>query len=427
MRFGLSKRQHDESGRRQGQLKRASPRVNVLHYTLTNNRRLVTVKTSSSLRGGEPSLNLPLHILGQFLLILEDVSLPHLNLLVLAQPNLLSHLADQPEIVRHQHHASRELVDRVRQRVDRLHVKMVGWLIKEEDVRIALGDIGEDEARLLSVRHVLDLRCLHLTGDSEPPDATSPCLELQVLLRELRVHVLQRRHVLVQLIHRVLMELGDLKMRMFLHVSPGGAQLPVHQLQQRTLSCSVGTDESDARVEIHRELQVLVEHVLFFATVRKGDIVDREDGRRDRSAVREMKLDAAIILRFLGESSLHHLVNNLLLRLSLLHQIGICTTGCDEFFQVLDVRLLLLIALHLIDIILPLCLDKRIVVSSVVDELSLRRQVNDVGANSIQEIFRVRDKNKNSRILCQVALQPAAGLHIQMVRGLVQEKKHRLQ
>jgi hypothetical protein len=47
-------------------------------------------------------------------------------------------------------HAARELVQRVTQRVDGLHVQVVGGLVQQQDVGVAQADRREHDARLLA-------------------------------------------------------------------------------------------------------------------------------------------------------------------------------------------------------------------------------------------------------------------------------------
>mmetsp|Transcript_51583 Transcript_51583/g.121022 ORF Transcript_51583/g.121022 Transcript_51583/m.121022 type:complete len:282 (+) Transcript_51583:397-1242(+) len=69
----------------------------------------------ASLGRSEAGGELLLHVLVELFLVLEDVALPDLDLLVLAQPHLARHLPDQPEVVRDQHQPALERVDRLRQ------------------------------------------------------------------------------------------------------------------------------------------------------------------------------------------------------------------------------------------------------------------------------------------------------------------------
>mmetsp|Transcript_51583 Transcript_51583/g.121021 ORF Transcript_51583/g.121021 Transcript_51583/m.121021 type:complete len:374 (+) Transcript_51583:1264-2385(+) len=303
---------------------------------------------------------------------------------------------------------------------------MVRRLVKEEDMRGALGNVSEHQARLLPVRHVPDRSRLHLAGDTEAADPAAPGLDLELLLREARVHVLQRGLVQVELVRRVLVVLGDAQMRVLLHLALGRRQLPEHELQQRRLPSSVRSDQRDARVQVDRKLQSTVQHALFLAVVGEGDVVDGHHGGRDLAAVWELELDELLHLGLLRQARLHHLVDDLLLRLRLLHQVGVCSARGDELLQVLDVGLLFLVALHLVDLDVALGLDEGVVVARIVLELALVREVDDVGAHAVHEILRMRHEHHDRRVLGQVLLQPHTRLHVQMVGRLVEQQQCRL-
>ena len=67
--------------------------------------------------------------LGQQRLVLADALGPRLDDLVLAHPDALGDLVDEPEVVAHEHDAAVVLVDRVGQAVDRLDVLFLGFKI----------------------------------------------------------------------------------------------------------------------------------------------------------------------------------------------------------------------------------------------------------------------------------------------------------
>jgi hypothetical protein len=69
-----------------------------------------------------------------------------------------------------------------------------------------------------------------------------------------------------------------------------------------------------------------------------------------------------------------------------------------------------------------LCFDERIVISRVVHELALVGEMNHVCAHSIEEVLGVRNEQQDARVVGKLILQPHAGLHVQVVSRLVQEK-----
>ena len=91
-----------------------------------------------------------------------------------------------------------------------------------------------------------------------------------------------------------------------------------------------------------------------------------------------------------------------------------------------DFLLLLVVGLHLIDLVLGLGTDVGRVVTTVVDELLLRRQVHDIRADAVHEVLRVRGDHQDVVVHRQVRLQPHDSLEIQVVRWLVDQEEVRL-
>mmetsp|Transcript_98785 Transcript_98785/g.274934 ORF Transcript_98785/g.274934 Transcript_98785/m.274934 type:complete len:214 (-) Transcript_98785:1544-2185(-) len=65
-----------------------------------------------------------------------DVAIPLRHRLLVADPDLLRHLADKAEVVRYQHEAAAELVDGLGQGVNALHVQVVCGLIEQQHMRV---------------------------------------------------------------------------------------------------------------------------------------------------------------------------------------------------------------------------------------------------------------------------------------------------
>ena len=117
-----------------------------------------------------------------------------------------------------------------------------------------------------------------------------------------------------------------------------------------------------------------------------------------------------------------HLVEDLLLGLGLLDQVGEGTARGDELLDVLDVLLLLLVLLPLDDLLLLDRLLEGGVVTGVVLELLLR-EPDRVGADAVEEVLRVGDEHEALVVLAQVVLEPHAGLEVQMVGRLVEQQQ----
>ena len=144
-------------------------------------------------------------------------------------------------------------------------------------------------------------------------------------------------------------------------------------------------------------------------------------------------------LELFDQSRSLHLVDNFLLRLGLLDEVGVGTSGSDEsvVYQykigkkrldhvLLDVRdflLLLVVRLHLIDLVLTLGPDIGGIVTSVVHHLFLGREIHDVRADAVHEILRMRGDDEDMVVRREVCFQPDDGAKIQMIRRLVHEEE----
>lgn len=59
-------------------------------------------------------------------------------------------------------------IDRIGERVDRLHIQVVGRLIEEKHVRVLLGHPSEHDSALLTVGEMTDRHHLDTSRHSEP-------------------------------------------------------------------------------------------------------------------------------------------------------------------------------------------------------------------------------------------------------------------
>mmetsp|Transcript_2154 Transcript_2154/g.6231 ORF Transcript_2154/g.6231 Transcript_2154/m.6231 type:complete len:639 (-) Transcript_2154:12-1928(-) len=310
---------------------------------------------------------------------------------------------------------------------------MVGGLVEEEDVGVPQGDETEDHAREQAVGHFVHGLELAVAGDAEGADLLAPLLHVESfqaplgddpvgeeVAEELVGGLLQ-----VELVLRVLVVLADAQVAVAHHVALDGSDPAEHELEQRGLARAVWPHEGDARVEVDAEVEVLVEVVLLLARVAEAHVLEATDGRGQGVALGEAEpVDG--VGRHLGrEPRLHHLVNDLLLGLGLLAHVGVGAAGRDELLDVLDVRLLLLVALHLVGLVLLARAHEDLVVAAVVLELALVGEVHDVGADAVEEVLRVGDDQQALVVGGEVVLEPHAGAQVQVVGGLVQEQDGR--
>lgn len=203
----------------------------------------------------------------------------------------------------------------------------------------------------------------------------------------------------------------DAHVRVPRHGALARRQVAHHQLQQRALAGAVGAHQRDAAVAVHPQVEALIQVVLLLAAVRKGHVYERQHRRRQLVARGKVEVEVALLAHGRRQPCLNHLVQDLLLRLGLPHEVRVGTARRDELLQVLDVILLLLVLLHLDDLVLRNRLGERVVVARVVGEL-LVRQPDDVCAHAVQKILGVADDDQALVVRLQVPLQPHARLQV---------------
>jgi len=137
---------------------------------------------------------------------------------------------------------------------------------------------------------------------------------------------------------------------------------------------------------------VLVKGVSPVAGVGEADIVEGQNGRGKLLDIGEAESEDTVRDDGLDEAIGLHLVKNLLAGLGLTHQVGVGTSGGNELLDVLNFLLLFGVGLHLVGLLLGAGLVVRIVVTTVVEQL-LHAHVEHVGADTVQEIHRVRNQN----------------------------------
>mmetsp|Transcript_20767 Transcript_20767/g.67332 ORF Transcript_20767/g.67332 Transcript_20767/m.67332 type:complete len:707 (-) Transcript_20767:3-2123(-) len=380
-----------------------------------------------------PRLCVLLHCLGQMCLVGLDVAFPDLDAFV-ADPDLVCDLIDESEVVANQHTAAGEGLDGICEGIDALHVQAIRRLIKQQHVRVHQRDQAEHNARLLTIRHGADLPCLQLATHAVLSELCPPTVEFQFLetlgghdaFRILLLHELQRSLVVRQDLRRVLVVAADPQVAVPLDLALGSLELTTHQFQQGGLASSVRAHQGDATVQVDSEGNLVVQVVLLLARIREAHIVERQDWWRQLLGHRKPELVLGIILRLLNEALLLHLVDDFLLGLCLLPQVREGTARPDEIQQVLDVLLFLLVGLELVDLTLKPRLHIGSIVATPIHQLVVHRELHDLGADTVQEVFGVRCHNDGRGVGGQVLLEPNTGTQVQVVRGLVQNEQRRL-
>ena len=167
------------------------------------------------------------------------------------------------------------------------------------------------------------------------------------------------------------------------------------------VSCSLFcAAASSPGVHVDTKVEVLVQKVLLLARVRESDIAESNDRWRELLDVLEVESQEFGDVDSLDQTGSLHLVDNLLLGLGLLNQVGVGTGGSNELclsapvlrgrgrptLDVGNLLLLLGVCLHLVDLVFGLGSDVGRVITTVVLHLLPDRQVHDVGADLVHEV-----------------------------------------
>ena len=312
-----------------------------------------------------------------------------------------------------QKHA-RELDQSVVQGGDGLHVQVVRGLVEDQDVRAGNHQLGKHAAHLLASGKHLDLLHAVLAGEEHTAQEAAHVggvLDLGILGQPVHDGV-----VVVEFPGVVLGEIG---------LAGGHAPL-VGALVRLHLA---GQDLEQGGL---RELVAAHEGDLVVVSQDEGDVVQHlhaVDGLGDalygQHLVADLAVRTEIDVRIFAAGGTQLLQLDFFQglfpggRLAGLGSVG-GETG-DEFLQLLDLLLLLLVGLlHLPDHQLA-GLVPEIIVSGVELNLAIV-DVRDLGTDLIQEIAVVGDHNDGVREIDQELLQPGDGVQIQVVRGLVEQQ-----
>mmetsp|Transcript_785 Transcript_785/g.1183 ORF Transcript_785/g.1183 Transcript_785/m.1183 type:complete len:368 (-) Transcript_785:239-1342(-) len=215
---------------------------------------------------------------------------------------------------------------------------------------------------------------------------------------------------------------------MALDLALRGGEISTEKLQEGTLSCPVGPDKRYATVHVDPTVNFFVQRVLHFTRVGESDIIQCKYGVRQPVALREVKLEEALLLWLFDQAICFHLVQYLLLRLSLLHEVSVCSGRGNKLLDLLDISLLLLVLLHLIYLDFSFYLHERVIVTTVVFECFLRSDMADIRADAIEEVLRVRNEDE-ALVLAfsrKILLKPHARFEVQVIRRLIQKHERGL-
>mmetsp|Transcript_174475 Transcript_174475/g.424464 ORF Transcript_174475/g.424464 Transcript_174475/m.424464 type:complete len:296 (+) Transcript_174475:390-1277(+) len=295
---------------------------------------------------------------------------------------------------------------------------MVRRLVQGQDVRLRVRDKGEDDTALDAVGQEGHLLRLVGAGDSKTPEVPP---ELLLGLVGVQSHdVLEWRLVHVESVDEMLRVPADPQVSVRADVAARRDELPADQLEQSGLAHAVCANQSDPRIQINAEVDVAEQD--WAAWVAKGDLRQLQHRRRDGTAVREAHQDGLVLRNPLSQSAADHLCQGLLLALGLpCHLLRSVTELRDVLLHGRNLVLLPLVTLHLVILLLLAGGHKLVVVTAIVVQ-ALLVHVDDLRANTVEEVLRVGHNEQDALPTRQVRLEPHHGFHVQMVRGLIQQQ-----
>mmetsp|Transcript_15883 Transcript_15883/g.66970 ORF Transcript_15883/g.66970 Transcript_15883/m.66970 type:complete len:373 (+) Transcript_15883:717-1835(+) len=209
----------------------------------------------------------------------------------------VQHLAADVRVVRDEHHAALELVQRRAQRVDGFHVKVVRRLVHQQDVRVRELDAREHHARFLSAAELHDGRQVVVPGQAELPELRADLLWLvraPLGLEVLPKQVLHGIFVHGQNVHEVLRVPSDAKLVRPPRVALGGRQVAREQVHERGLARAVGTDDAHSGAHVDAEVEVVQPEALQVGVLEVA-VRERDERRRQLRGRREVKLHRVIV------------------------------------------------------------------------------------------------------------------------------------
>ena len=320
-------------------------------------------------------------------------------------------------IVSNSDQTTRELVGGGDKGIDGVKIQEIGRFVHDEEMRGVEGKLGEDDARTLRVGQVLD----GSVGDGLTNGGPLK-MGLQVTLvglREGSAHELDGGHVHLQLLGRVLTEVGELVVRVDGDLTLGGGELLGDELQEGGLTSTIGTHDTNTSTELDVVGDGLVEDVgEVLRVVGETDVLDLDEGD-----ILLVNTGGALEGRggLEGELVLHQLATlgtgTLPLTVSLPPGVG-GRVGIDVAVPLH----VLLDHLLVVSVILDLALLELLEAAVVVLQLLVLDQ-HDRGDDVLQKSTIVSNSQERTLVTTKTVLKPQNGRHIQMVSGLVEQQE----
>src|SRR5262245_60025873 len=358
----------------------------------------------------------PAHLV---LLVVLEVALEPLDVAIaLERQNVRGDAVEEPAIVADDDRAAGEILERLLERAQRVDVEIVRGLVEQEHVGTRLEHLGEMHAVALAARQRADL--LLLVGAHEV-EVGAIGARIHLALAE-QDDVLLTRDFLPDVLLAVeriagLIDIAEMDRFADLDRALVRFFLPDDHAEQRRLAGAVRADHPDDAAGRKPEGEIIDQEVVavaFLEPLEVDDVLSEPLRHRDDD------------LRALGgllRGLLHQVLVALIARLGF--GLPRARGGRDPFLLAGERALARgFLAALLLEPLLLLREPGRVI--ALVGDAAAAIELEDPAGHVIEEIAVVGDDQDRTGIIAQMALEPADGLGVEMVGGLVEQEQVRL-
>ena len=188
-------------------------------------------------------------------LILVESSLDSLDVVILAEPNLVADVFEKSLVVRDEDDAALVGGERLAQGFDGLHVQVIRRFVEDEEVGLLHAHGGEGDATLLPSAEGEKRLKRQIAGNAELTQL--PAIEFDRLAGQFGLDEFDAVEVHVQLVDVMLGEIPQLQLAMPESVALDRLQLAEQDFEHRGFSGAILADNADFRVHVRRQIDVV--------------------------------------------------------------------------------------------------------------------------------------------------------------------------
>jgi hypothetical protein len=220
------------------------------------------------------------------LLVVLDSTTKVLNSPLVAHPQTGAHGLQHSNIVTDHQDTTLEVVECDGESVHGFDIQVVRRLVEDQDVRVLQTETGESDTRFLTSGKQAHLLQTCHAGDAEGSEVAT--VLFVVLAWVVDGHEADGAVVHVEGVDVVLGEEADAQTWVLRDQTGCGSELANEELESGCLASSVGSDDTNTRVELHGKVDVAQKRLVWGVT--KGNVVHLDDGRRELLDVGELEV-----------------------------------------------------------------------------------------------------------------------------------------